>query len=123
MDSFKNYVISEYRVEGFTSVSFKFTHSLSTKLDKKSGKELNNHAINVTVQFFDKDLNLLRKSSLKFVNNVLGKKQASELVNISPKELENRFNAARREIVGEILKEYMEKKALIDAKMFDLRLY
>ena len=123
MQSFKDYVVSEFKIEGTTSISFKFTHSLSAKIDKKTNKMLNNHTINIVVQFFDKDLNSLYRTSFRFVNNVLNKKQAKSLVNISPKELENRFNVARREIVSEIQNDYIQRRNEIDDKINSLLLY
>ena len=122
MLAFKHYVINEYKIEDIASVSFKFSHSLTTSIDKKTNEVMNKHAINVAVKFFDKDLHLLHSDTLKFVNNVLNKKKADSLVNISPKELENRFNEARREIVAEIQKEYLEKRNDIDEKINSLTL-
>jgi hypothetical protein len=84
---------------------------------------MNTHTVNVEVKLFDKDLNLLHKDSLRFTNNVLNKKKAESLVNISPIELENRFNAARREIVCEIQKEYLEKRNDIENKINSLMMY
>jgi hypothetical protein len=123
MLAFKNYAINEYKIENIASVSFKFTHSLTTSLDKKTNELMNKHAINVAIKLFDKDLNLLHNDTLKFVNNVLNKKKADSLVNISPKELENRFNEARREIVAEIQKDYLEKRHDIDEKINSLMTY
>jgi hypothetical protein len=123
MLAFKNYVINEYKIENIASVSFKFSHSLTTSIDKKTNEVMNKHAINVAVKFFDKDLHLLHGDTLKFVNNVLNKKKADSLVNISPKELENRFNEARREIVAEIQKDYLEKRKDIDEKINSLMTY
>lgn len=123
MQHFKDYLVSEYKVEGATSILLKFTHSLSVKIDKKTMKPLNTHTINCTVQFYDKDLNLLHKASIKFINNVLNKNDAKKLINISPKELENRFNSARREIVAEIQKDYIEKRNDIDEKIYALSMY
>lgn len=123
MNSFKEYIINEFKVDGTTSILFKFAHALNVKLDKKSQKVLNNHTINVTVQFYDKELNLLRRELLKFVNNELNKKDAERLVNISPKELVNRFNLARREIVQEIKNDYMQKMADINDKINMLNSY
>ena len=59
MLAFKNYAINEYKIENIASVSFKFTHSLTTSLDKKTNEVMNKHAINVAIKLFDKDLNLL----------------------------------------------------------------
>ena len=123
MIAFKDYVINEYKVENCASTSFKFTHSLKPSIDKKTNKAMNTHTVNVEVKLFDKDLNLLHKDSLRFVNNVLNKKKAESLVNISPIELENRFNAARREIVCEIQKEYLEKRNDIENKISSLMMY
>ena len=117
MIAFKDYVINEYKVENCASTSFKFSHSLKPSIDKKTNKAMNTHTVNVEVKLFDKDLNLLHKDSLRFTNNVLNKKKAESLVNISPIELENRFNAARREIVCEIQKEYLEKRNDIENKI------
>ena len=61
MLAFKNYAINEYKIENIASVSFKFTHSLTTSLDKKTNELMNKHAINVAIKLFDKDLNLLHK--------------------------------------------------------------
>ena len=123
MLAFKDYVVNEYKVENHASTSFKFSHSLKSSIDKKTNKIMNNHTINVDIKLFDKDLNLLKSDSLKFVNNVLNKKKAESLVNISPDELENRFNAARREIVSEIQTEYLKKKRDIENKIDSLMLY
>ena len=123
MIAFKDYVINEYKVENCASTSFKFTHSLKPSIDKKTNKAMNTHTVNVEVKLFDKDLNLLHKDSLRFTNNVLNKKKAESLVNISPIELENRFNAARREIVCEIQKEYLEKRNDIENKINSLMMY
>ena len=67
MLAFKNYVINEYKIENIASVSFKFSHSLTTSVDKKTNEVMNKHAINVAVKLFDKDLHLLHSDSLKFV--------------------------------------------------------
>ena len=123
MQAFKDYAVSEYRIENVASISFKFNQSLKVTIDKKSGKALNNHTVNVAIKFFDRDLNLLHSDTLKFVNNVLDKKKADSLVNISPKELENRFNSARRDIVAEIHKEYQTKRREIDDKITSLMMY
>ena len=123
MESFKDYIVSEFNVDGTTSILFKFSHSLSVKIDKKTKKSLNNHTINVAVQFYDRNLTLLRRETLKFVNNVLNKKDAERLVNIAPKELENRFNFARRAIVSIIQDEYIEKINDINDKLNALNSY
>lgn len=123
MQSFKDYIIQEFNVDGTTSILFRFTHSLTVKIDRKTKKPLNNHTITTQVQFYDRDLSLLRRETLKFVNNVLSKKDSERLVNIAPKELENRFNFARKEIVQEIQREYIDKINEINEKICALNLY
>ena len=123
LQAFKDYAMSEYVVDNVTSTSFKFTHTLKVTFDKKSGKALNSHTVNVAIRLYDRDLRLLHSDTLKFVNNVLDKKKADALVNISPKELENRFNAARRDIITEIHREYLERKQEINDKIDSLMMY
>ena len=123
MRAFKDYLNDEYQVQGSTSKRYVFTHSLTTKLDKKSNQLLNKHTITVNIQFYDEDMNLLKKASVKFVNNDLQPKVKKSLVNIAPDELINRFNAAKSEIVNEILNDYWVKQQLINEKINQLRVY
>ena len=44
-------------------------------------------------------------------------------INISPKELENKFNIAKNEICKEILKDYTEKKNELETKIKNLKTY
>ena len=53
----------------------------------------------------------------------MAKKDSKRLVKIAPKELENRFNSARREIVKSIQDDYLSKIADFDEKLSSLRLY
>ena len=122
MQSFKEYALSEYSgVSGITSTLFKFSHSMKIKIDKKSSKTFNEHTINVTIQMYDKDMNELKRASLKFINNTVPTKM--KFINISPKELENRFNAAKKEIVNEIFSELNDKMEDISQKINMLKLY
>ena len=125
MDAFKNYIIDEYRnkAKGFVATEFKFTHSVSLKIDKKSNVPLKNNIIKVKVTFIDKDMNVLLTTNITFENNVLNKTFAKKLVNIAPKELENRFNAAKKQIVSLIMNEYCDHLNEIETKINDLKLY
>ena len=84
-EDFKAYLLNEFNIDGVASVLIKPTHSLNMKIDKKSKKILNNHTITVNISLYDKDLTLLKKDNIKFVNNELIKKDAERIVNISPK--------------------------------------
>lgn len=123
MQAFKEYLISEYQVNDATSIMITFTHSSTVKTDRKSGSAIVVHTIGVTIKFYDKDMNMLQKASIKFVNNKLPKKTRESLVNIAPDELENRFVAAKRDIANEIYDDYITKRELLDAKINALMYY
>ena len=123
LQDFKNYFIDEFQISNLASSEFKFSHSLKTVMDRKSKKVMNNHVITINANFYDKEHNELRKGSIKFVNNEIPKKEASKLVNISPDELTNRFNSAKREIVSLIYEELVDKLNAINDKINDLSSY
>lgn len=125
MDAFKNYIIDEYRnkAKGFVATEFKFSHSVNLKIDKKSNVPLKNNIIKVKVTFIDKDMNTLLTTNITFENNILNKTCAKKLVNIAPKELENRFNAAKKQIVSLIMNEYCDHLNEIETKINDLKTY
>ena len=122
-ENFKDYLLNEFKIDGVTSVLIKPTHSLNVKIDKQSKKMLNNHTISVSINLYDKDLHLLKKDNIKFVNNELTKKDADRLVNISPKELTNRFNFAKKDITKMIYNDLVEKMNAINDKINALNLY
>ena len=123
LHEFKNYFIQEFQLNDLASTEFKFSHSLKTVMDRKSKKVMNNHVITINANFYDKEHNELRKGSIKFVNNEIPKKEASKLVNISPDELTNRFNSAKREIVNIIYNELVDKMNSFNDKINDLSSY
>ena len=108
MNSFKDYLVQEYRekAKGFVAVEMKFSHSFNIKSETKSGVVRKNDSIKVAMKFVDKDLNVLYNTSIVFENNMIPKRLHKSFVNISPKELENKFNVAKDDICKEILKEY-----------------
>ena len=125
MENFKNYLISEYKekAKGFVAVDTKFSHSNCLKIDKKTKKTLKKDIIKVSIKFFNKDLKLLYTANLQFENNILPKSKAETLINISPKELENKFAFAKKEICEEIYKELKEKQDEIQLKIENLAQY
>ena len=125
MDAFKEYIIAEYhdKAKSYVATEFKFAHSTGIKLDKPSKRHLKVDIIKVTVKLFDKDLNLLHTGTITFENNIIPKSKAESLINISPKELENRFAAAKRDICKVILDELTQKKSDILLKIDNLNAF
>ena len=125
MQSFKDYVIQEFKsqAETYAAVEFKFSHAVGSKLDKKSELIMKVDYIKVGIKFYDKDMNLLISKMLTFENNEVPKSIAKKLVNISPDELANRFNEARNEICSVIMNEYNTKRDDLEEKIKELRIY
>ena len=123
MEDFQNYLISEYKVQDFAAVEFKYNHSENIKFDKKSEKYIVQHSILVGVKFYDKTLKLLHSANIKFVNNILAKVCEKKLVNIAPAELNNKFMAARTEIIRTITDEIINKISDINQKLISLERY
>ena len=122
MDAFKDYLIAEYRdrAKEYVATEFKFTHANTIKLDKPSKRHIKVDVIKVSVKLFDKDLHLLHTGTITFENNIIPKSKADSLINISPKELENRFAAAKRDICKVIMDELSQKKSDILLKIDNL---
>ena len=125
MNAFKDYLITEYKdkAQWFVATEFKFNYSTNIKFDKTTNKHLKIDIIKVTLKLFDKDLNQLHTASISFENNVIPKTKAKQLINISPKELENKVGFAKHEICNEIYKELKEKLDEIQLKLDNLSQY
>lgn len=125
MDNFKNYLVSEFKeqAKGYAAVEFKFNHSVNLKNDKATSKPLRIDIIKVNMKFVDKSMNILHTASIQFENNVIPKTKAKTLVNISPKELENKFAIAKKEICKIIHDELNEKNKDIEIRMNNLKEY
>ena len=121
--AFQNYLISEYKVQDFAAVEFKYNHSENIKLDKKLEKYVVQHVILVGIKFYDKTLKLLHSANLKFVNNVLAKVCEKKLVNIAPAELNNKFMAARSDIIKTITDELIAKLNEVGTKLKSVESY
>ena len=121
--SFEDYLIKEFQLENLSSTDIKYTHSLKINVDKKTKTKLNSHVISISATCYDKHHEELNRFSFKFVNNELPKTIKEKFVNISPDELTNLFNSAKREIVNKIASELTEKQNEITCKLNDLLLY
>ena len=125
MQALKEYLIEEYkdRVKGYVACEFKFAHYTKLKSDKASGVSLKIDVVKVAMKFYDKDLNTLLSNTITFENNVIPKSKEKSFVNISPKELNNKFAFAKSDIVKTIMSEYVEKRDELNVKISDLRTY
>ena len=93
------------------------------KNDKQSLTQLRCDLIKVNIAFFDKSMNKLFSTAITFENNLLNKAQSKKLINISPKELENKFMVAKNEICEIILNEYLEKRKDLNEKINEITKY
>ena len=125
MQQFIDYLTTEYKdkATGYAAIDTKFTHSSTIKIDKKSNVPLKNDIIKVSITFYDKSMNKLYSSAISFENNLLPKTQAKKLVNIAPKELENKFASAKNEICNVILRELIDKRNDLNEKIDDITKY
>lgn len=125
MNNFKDYLVQEYRekAKGFVAVEMRFSYSFTVKNDAKSGVVRKNDLIKVALKFIDKEMNTLFNISIVFENNLIPKRLHKSFVNISYKELENKFSVARDDICREILKDYTEKKEELEGKIKSLKSY
>lgn len=125
MEGFKSYIIGEFKdkAKGYVATEFKFTHSTNIKIDKKSNIPIKSDIIKVNVKFVDKDMNQLHSAIVTFENNIITKANAKKLINISPKELENKFMVARKDICSIIMNEYCDKLGDLNSKIDGLKNY
>ena len=123
MLEFNNYLIENFNIERSVSIEKKYTHSLKLVNKKNDNNVLVEHSIGVSLKFYDKDNKLLKSESIKFVNDELNNASKKKVININPKELENKFMNAKREILMEIAIGYRSKIDEIQQKLNDLNSY
>ena len=125
MQDFKDYLIEEFkdRAKGCVAVEFKYSHSTKIKTDKASGVSLQIDVIKIILRFVDKDMNTLLNNTITFENNVIPKNKEKSFINISPKELNNKFAFAKNEIVKSIMNEYIEKRDELNTKINEIKTY
>ena len=125
MQALKEYLLEEYRdrAKGYVACEYKFAHSTRIKPDKASGVSLKVDVVKVGLRFVDRDMNTLLHSTITFENNVIPKSKEKSFINISPKELNNKFAFARSEVVRSIMDEYVEKRDELNTKIAELKAY
>ena len=117
MNQFKEYLLSEYQVKNAKAIKFSFSHSQTIK------KTTINDVITVRIKFFDENANTIQSNSITFENNIIPNAKEKSLINISSKELNNRFGAAKQEICSIIKQEYMAKIDEFNEKLNKLQQY
>ena len=125
MDQLKAYLIDEFKekAKGYVAVEFKFTHHVNMRMDKETKTPLKIDVVKVCLRFVDKDLNTLHSSNVQFENNAIQKSKEKQFVNISPKELNNKFCFAKSEIIRAIMNEYINKRNELNEKIDSLKAY
>ena len=125
MEAFKAYLIDEYkdRAKGYVAVEFRFAHGVNVKKDKQSNTPLKIDIIKVSIRFVDKDMNTLFTTNISFENNVIPKNKQKMYINISPKELNNKFGFAKGEIINIIMNDYIDKRDELMTKINNLQTY
>lgn len=118
LKDFETYVINEFKVD--TQAAIEIKYSYSCKIDKFMVK---NHTITMSLKFYNEDAKLLKSSMLKFVNNNLPKLYEKKLITINPGELNNKFLAAKKEIIDIIRGEYEGEITKINMFLKDLKEY
>ena len=125
MEAFKQYLIDEFkeRAKGYVAVEFRFTHGVNVKKDKETNTLLKIDIIKTLIRFVDKDMNTLFTTSISFENNTIPKSKHKQFVNISPKELNNKFGFAKNEIIRTIMTENVLKRDELNDKINNLQTY
>ena len=125
MEALKAYLVDEFknRAKGYVAVEFKFSHNVNVRIDKKSKIPLKIDVIKVSLRFVDKAMNTLLSSNIVFENNAIPKNKEKQFINISPKELNNKFCFAKHEIIRTIMNEYISKRDELIAKIDSLKSY
>lgn len=121
MNQFKEYLLTEYQVKNAKAIKFSFSHSQTIKKTDKVPRINDN--ITVRIKFFDENANTIQSNSITFENNIIPKSKEKSLINIAPKELNNRFGAAKQEICSIIKQEYMAKIDDLNEKLNKLQQY
>ena len=86
-------------------------------------KSININSIRVYIRFFDESLKTLHTDSITFENKTLTKSSINKLKNISGKELINKFNKAKSEIINNIINEHQQKVKELNDIITNLRSY
>jgi hypothetical protein len=123
MQEFENYVKSNYNIPNAASCGITYTHSKSSKLDKKSNRPVIVHTINMKLVWFDSSNHQLDTSKLAFQNDTLTKPSEKVLRTINPSDTTNKFRAAKNEIVQTLIHIRQQAEAKLQDEIQSLHSY
>ena len=109
LKAFEEYLKTEWvpALSETAAVEIKYKHSVSIKKTKEPSNLVCNN-MTISLKFVDNDVKVLDRKAVKFVNDRFqGKKTA--FVNISIKELENKYACAKNEIITQLVNDTVAK--------------
>ena len=109
LNDFENYIMSEYELKN--PIKIKYTHNINVKSTK--GKILENHIVTMILNYYN-DMDSC-KTYIRFINNSIDPRYKTKKIN--PGELNNKFMAAKNDIINIIKAEYEEKRNELDEKI------
>jgi len=124
MEDFVEYLLKEFNLPQevvCNRVDFAFTQK--NDIDKISKVPITHNIINVRIDCFDKNHHRLRGISERFVDGKILRPKTRKLINISPDELNNKFNAAKPYICAELKKKNSDRVKELNEVISDLSQY
>lgn len=109
MLDFETYLKSNCNVPDAAACGVEYNHTKSTSMDRKTRKPITNHTVTVKTTWTDRDARVLRTNKLVFQNDALTKASEKNIGTMSTVELNNKFRAAKSQIIRELIREKQEK--------------
>jgi hypothetical protein len=97
---FEKYLISNYPAE-HAAVDINYSHATKERFDKLKKILIVDNIVSITLKLLSKDATVIEKHLVKMINDECSKPQ--DFINIAPAELNNKFCAARREIIKDLI--------------------
>ena len=124
METFINYLLKEYKLPNeVVCHKVSFTHSIKYKADKKSDELIPFHIINMKIQCYDKNHNLINTFNEKFINDMIIRNKNKKLQIIKEDEINKLFSLSKKDICNLILADLCIKNEEFVKKIKDLLSY
>ena len=120
MQEFEYYIKSNYNVPNHAATAISYSYSSRIILDKKSNKNILNHAITMKIIWFDRNSKQLAAEKLTFINDTLAKSCEKQLRTINPSEATNKFRAAKHEIIRQLSRAKQQKINILQDELNQL---